>query len=162
MRSPLLIVTTCNARRRYAAKVEHVVQCLKDGAVEEKHDAVGHANRDDFDKRRALERFAAVNPAPASMLNVPVPWPRLLKKPELSSLAHWGGRRQRNSSAGGPQGEGACNLMRVISCVEVRDPHWIAVGRVADVCERPLCMSYQQSSSKIVGSAEFYGSGGGP
>jgi hypothetical protein len=37
--------------------------------------------------------------------------------------------------------KGACSVMLVISCVEVRDPHWIAVARVADVCERPLCMS---------------------
>ena len=34
--------------------------------------------------------------------------------------------------------------MRVISRVEVRDPVWIAVAWVADVCERPLCLGGDQ------------------
>jgi hypothetical protein len=34
----------------------------------------------------------------------------------------------------------------------VRDPHWIAVAWVADVCERPLCLGGDQLAWRAAGS----------
>ena len=62
----------------------HVVERLGDRAVAEQHDAVGDTDRHDLGERRAAERLAAVDPgipAPARMLSVPVPWPRLVNRP---------------------------------------------------------------------------------